>query len=130
MKATIAAIALALSALSVAAFAGTPYENAQTPNVVIQNQQAPQGRLGLPPADAAISVRQGNQERMTVTTNGDVQFAENATIDFADEAPAAGQFKGWVVIRVAGELRVMPSYAIVRGSARLRSQAQKQTQTP
>ena len=55
----------------------------------------------------------GGQLRLALTTLGDVEFGHGATIDFAGIEPTAGQFRGWIAVRVAGELMVVPAYAYV-----------------
>lgn len=43
---------------------------------------------------------------------GDVEFVRGATVDFADVTQRVGRIRGFVYVRVQGELLLMPVYTL------------------
>lgn len=43
---------------------------------------------------------------------GDIEFVHGATVDFADVTQRVGRIRGFVYVRVGGELLLMPVYTL------------------
>lgn len=66
---------------------------------------------------ASVLIVKDNQLRAALTQDGDLEFGEQATVDFADIVPTHGRLRGYAVIRVQGQRMVMPVYDYVEEDA-------------
>jgi hypothetical protein len=62
---------------------------------------------------ASVIVVKGGELRAALTQDGDLQFGQAATVDFADIVQTHGRLVGYAIVRVQGQKMVMPVYEYV-----------------
>jgi len=61
---------------------------------------------------APLEIRKDGVTRVSIEDDGTIAFGANTTVDFADVTAHAGNCRGYVYVRVRGELMVMPVYTL------------------
>jgi hypothetical protein len=72
---------------------------------VVTSQAHAQTRVALQPAESVL-------------LEGNVEFVQGATVDFHDLSENVGRLRGFVYVRVQGELLLMPVYTL-KGDPRM-----------